>query len=123
MKNIMEESREYLLDTMLRFNSVAAVYQSGEKTAPVRAIPGNGGGTSKFGEGVDLGAHQRDYIIPVEDWPDDPQAGDLILIENRVYEVATNPAGLVWKWTSGYHKARRVITKALQTETYTDDAD
>ena len=121
--NFVENGLKRLLEQQQKYNSVDAVYRSGDKTAQVRAVcAGTGSGSNKAGE-VELAAGERSFVISREDWPDDPQAGDSITTDGKVYEVSHTAAGVAFYWTNGYHLARRIYTKYLGIETEINDAD
>ena len=119
----IKDGLDFLLEQQLELNSVEAVYRSGDSTAQVRAICAGVGSGSNVAGGIDLGGNERDFIISAADWAVDPLPGDTITTGGRVFEVATIPGEGCYRWTSGYHKARRIHTKYLGAETETNDAD
>lgn len=116
--NLMESGLRWLVMKRIETSSVSAVYRSQSGQYEVRAVPCK---TDRVASNDDLDLtledNSMDFIVPAEDLPVDPVAGDRITARGKVYEVnnfsSRYYAGIVaWRWCEGcYEAARRIHVK------------
>ena len=63
--------------------------------------------------GVTIRVESRDFLVSVENLPDEPQRGDRIVYAGRVYEVLAPNGEPVWRWSGSQHVTRRIHTKEI----------
>jgi hypothetical protein len=69
-------------------------------------------GTS--GGGVTVGSHVWDFLVLAGDLGDEPQPGDVIVADERRFEVL--PLGedvQGWRWSDPYHQTYRIHTREI----------
>ncbi len=64
--------------------------------------------------GVTVRTETRDFLISVDDLPDDPEGGDTILYDRRIYEVLAPNGVPAWRWSGTSHLVRRIHTKEIK---------
>ena len=122
--NLMESGLRFLVEQRIATSSVPATYQTARKDYDVRAVPCKSAKHQNENDVMDLTieANTLDFIIPSTDLPVDPQRGDLIIANGKVYEVNNYSAGssvgtVAWFWCEGcYEVARRIHTKCVGLE-------
>ena len=70
--------------------------------------------------GLRVEAHVTDFLILADElWPvvDEPQTGDQIVVEGRLYEVMELSGQGHWRWSDPYQTTLRIHTKELGTDT------
>ena len=63
--------------------------------------------------GITIHVYSRDFLIPVEFLPKDPQSGDKIFYDGVEYEVLAPQDEPVWRWSGTIHQVRRIHTKEI----------
>ena len=71
------------------------------------------------GGGLRVGAQVTDFLISAETFPlTEPEAGDQIVADGRVYEVMAFGQDLRgWRWSDPYRTTLRIHTKDIGAET------
>ena len=63
--------------------------------------------------GVTIRVESRDFLVSVETLPREPQRGDRITYDGRIYEVLAPNGEPVWRWSGPQHVTRRIHTKEI----------
>lgn len=114
----------WLIDQLLSHDSKEADYLPhgfAEDKVRIRVVPRRTRLNSKTASEMVVEAHELDFIVAREDYPDDPAVGDIIDYAGYKWEVATcydwhSVGTSAWKWCNGYFTARRIHTKRLEED-------
>ena len=66
--------------------------------------------------GIVTRTETRDFLVAVEEMPDEPQKGDAFLWNATRYEVLSAKGEPCWRWSDAYHLIRRIHTKEIGHE-------
>lgn len=112
MGNVLDSGMQWLKRQREAHMSTAVAYiRAG---APVSTVQSATIGRKIFrlvdSYGTAIRVETRDYLIGVEQIPDEPQPGDMIDEGGHRYEV-TSPGGEpCWEWSDAYRRTRRIHT-------------
>lgn len=120
--DFVERGKVWLINKLLAHDSKEAFYlPHGEEAgmARIRVVPRRTRLNSKTASEMVVEASELDFIVARDDWPDDPNVGDVIVYAGFKWEVATcydwhSVGTSAWKWCNGYFTARRIHTKRLE---------
>ena len=122
--DFVKRGKAWLIDQLLAHDSKEADYlPHGDQAGAVRirVVPRRTRLNSKTSDRMVVEAHELDFIVAREDYPADPDVGDVIAYAGFRWEVATcydwhSVGTAAWKWCNGYFTARRIHTKRLEEE-------
>ena len=120
----VKRGKAWLIDQLLASDSQEADYlPRGEADGAVRirVVPRRTRLNSKTSSQMVVEAHELDFSVARDDWPADPDVGDVIAYVGFKWEVATcydwhSVGTAAWKWCNGYFTARRIHTKRLEED-------
>lgn len=78
---------------------------------PVRAVVGRTVFRSTDESGIWTRIETRDFIVPREQIPSEPQVGDEIAFLGQTYEVLAPAGEPAWRWSDAFHTAYRIHAK------------
>lgn len=89
------------------------VYRRADAEFSLSGIPGKTifRTTNEYGSWVRT--ETRDFIFPEGVLNKEPEAGDVIVFNQKEYEVLAPSGESVWRWSDPYHTAIRVHTKYI----------
>ena len=85
--------------------------QLGGEARTIRAVVGRTVFRAMDVDGVWTRIETRDFIVPKEYLPLEPQAGDEIEFLGRTYEVLSPAGEPCWRWSDAFHTAYRIHAK------------
>ena len=98
----------------IQMQSVASevVYKRlGGEPLAVRAVVGRTVFRSTDADGIWTRVETRDFIVPKELLPFEPQVGDEIEFLGNTYEVLSPNGEPAWRWSDAFHTAYRIHAK------------
>ncbi|MBQ6140750.1 MAG: hypothetical protein IJI54_05630 [Kiritimatiellae bacterium] len=85
----------------------------GGRAFAVKAVAGRTVFRSADVDGIWTRMETRDFIVPKELLPLEPQVGDEIEFLGYTYEVLAPSGEPAWRWSDAYHTAYRIHTKDI----------
>ena len=83
----------------------------GGEALSIKAVVGRTVFRSTDESGIWTRVETRDFIVPKEYLPLEPQAGDEIEFLGRTYEVLSPAGEPCWRWSDAFHTAYRIHAK------------
>lgn len=114
---MLPESAQWLRERCREALSVPAIYRprdGGERE--VRAVLGGTVFEARDDYGIATRTETRDFLVSVEDMPDEPERGDCFLLDASRYEVLSAKGEPCWRWSDPYRLVRRIHTKEIANE-------
>ena len=109
---MVKSAIEHMRAMQARCLAVDAGYTtSGGGKRTVRAVAGRTVFRSAGESGMWTRIETRDFIVPKEYLPLEPQAGDEIEFLGRTYEVLSPAGEPCWRWSDAFHTAYRIHAK------------
>ena len=87
------------------------VYKRGGTEFNVSAVPGRTVFRSSNEYGAWVRTETRDFIVPKELLPFEPQVGDEVEFLGATYEVLAPNGEPAWRWSDAFHTAYRIHAK------------
>ena len=100
----------------IQMQSVASevVYKRlGGEPLAVRAVVGRTVFRSTDADGIWTRVETRDFIVPKELLPFEPQVGDEVEFLGATYEVLSPSGEPAWRWSDAFHTAYRIHAKHI----------
>jgi hypothetical protein len=120
MRDLLREGMEWLEMQRTKYMSGPAVYKTdrgaGIETFDVQATFGKTDYEIADGYGATIKTRVIDFLISAEDLTFEPEAGDVILADNRKYEVMNLGGESCWRWSDPYRITLRIHTKDIGDE-------
>jgi len=111
---MLNSAAQWLRDQCLEHLSVPVEYlpKSGG-VLTVRAVVGRTlfRGENRYGATVRTEA--RDFLISSEELPEEPERGDRVRWNGRLFEVLAPNGEPHWRWSDGHLNTRRIHTKEI----------
>ena len=85
--------------------------RAGGGSVRLRAVPGRTVFHSRGEHGTWMRVETRDFVVRAGDMDFDPQAGDEVSFDGRVYEVLAPNNEPCWRWSDPFRTARRIHSK------------
>ena len=115
MIDMLRDGMAWLERQRTKFMSSPVVYKtdhgSGMETFEVQATFGRTSYEIADGYGATIKTHVIDFLISAEDLTFEPEAGDVIVADNRRYEVMDLGGESCWRWSDPYRMTMRIHTK------------
>lgn len=122
--NLLERASVWLARQRRAFVSVRVLYvtQSG-KVIRCHATVGRTAFNAPNEYGVIVRTHSRDFLITQLELSHEPTYGDIIVWQDRIYEVLAPEGKCVWRWSDLFHTTKRIHTKFFKDAdgAYDDD--
>ena len=109
---MLEDAASWL--TAMCNESLAVVVSWRPRGGPAREIPAVVGRTvfrSTDADGIWTRVETRDFIVPKEQLPFEPQVGDEVEFLGATYEVLAPNGEPAWRWSDAFHTAYRIHAK------------
>ncbi len=112
MTNMLAQGNTMLGTALDSHVSQDAVYWRGTQSDDVRITPGATDAETTDEDGVMVQSSIADFIIPLAQMTSEPQAGDVIVVGGRKYEVIDLAGEGPWRWSDRPYNSRyRVHTQ------------
>lgn len=86
--------------------------KSGEPLT-VRAVVGRTLFRGENQYGATIRTEARDFLVSVKDLPGEPERGDRVRWNGRLFEVLSPNSEPHWRWSDGHMNTRRIHTKEI----------
>jgi hypothetical protein len=117
MADLLEQASAWLQDQRTRHLTRTVTYRRGASSSLVAATVGKTVFDLDDGGGAVLRVESRDYLILAADLSQGtPQAGDRIVDQGVVYEVANFGSEPAWRYSDPYRRTLRIHTKQVDLE-------
>lgn len=117
MVDLLQRASDWLEDQRRRHLSHMVTYRRGASSSQVAATVGRTVFALDDGAEAVLRVESRDYLILAADLAvSTPQAGDQIVDQAVVYEVASFGSEPAWRYSDPYRKTLRIHTKQVDVE-------
>lgn len=116
MSNMLNNGLDWLEQKMADYCSSPAEYRREAQSYPLSAIFGKTEFEVENDEGISVGAFVWDFLIASELLGFEPEAGDIVAADGRLFEVMNLPAQGCWRWTSPNRKTYRIHTKEVGSD-------
>lgn len=117
MADLLERASAWLEEQRSRHLTRTVTYRRGASSSQVAATVGKTVFDLDDGAGALLRVESRDYLILAADLAvSTPQAGDQIVDQGVVYEVASFGSEPAWRYSDPYRRALRIHTKQVDVE-------
>ena len=113
MTNLLNTGLDWLEARMLGYCSDPVQYRRDGDTRIVAAVFGKTDIEVEDNTGISVSSFVWDFLIEAQVLAFEPQAGDVIVINNRRYEVMNLSGQGCWRWTGPNQKTYRIHTKDI----------
>ena len=93
--------------------SIDATYRRGTEARSVKAVVGRTVFRSTDESGIWTRVETRDFIVPKELLPSEPQVGDEVEFLGGTYEVRAPNGEPCWRWSDAFQTAYRIHAKHI----------
>ncbi len=113
MENMLNSGLDWLEQRMLGFCSSPVDYRRDDDTQIVAAVFGKTDYQTEDNSGITVGSFVWDFLIETAELGMQPQAGDIIAVNGRLFEVMNLSGQGCWRWTGPNQKMYRIHTKGI----------
>ena len=113
MTNMLNNGLDWLEQMMLSSCSDPVQYRRDGDVLSIAALFGKTDIEVEDATGISVGSFIWDFLIDGATLGLVPQAGDVIVVNGRQYEVMTMPGQGCWRWTGPNQKTYRIHTKDI----------
>jgi len=113
MSDLLAQGAAWLTSQQRSFCSTWIEYRRGDESFLAPATAGKTDYEIQDESGLRIGGVITDFIIASDDLGQDPAVGDIIIANERKYEVLDLGADGAWRWSDPYMSAYRIHTKDI----------
>lgn len=114
MANLLSKGAQYLKDSRTKHLTEDITYEpKAGGSHDIKATLGAQTFVEETVSGAELETKSKDFLINSEDIPSEPEEGDKITYNGRLFEV--NPFGDLspWAWSDSFNRVYRIHTKEI----------
>ena len=116
MTNLLNNGLDWLEQNLLGFCSSPVDYRRDEQSQTLDAVFGKTDYQVSTESGIEVGAFIWDFLIDAESLGLTPEVGDLIVVNNKQFEVMNLSGQGCWRWTGPNQKTMRIHTQEIGSD-------
>lgn len=116
MSNLLNNGLDWLEQNLLEHCSGSVEYQRDEQTLTVDAVFGKTDYEVDDAAGMRVGSFMWDFLIDAESLGMTPEVGDLIIVNDRQFELMKLSGQGCWRWTGPNQKTYRIHTREIGSD-------
>jgi hypothetical protein len=113
MTNMLNSGLDWLEQRLMGFCSSPVEYRRDSDTLTVDAVFGKTDIEVDDQTGITVSSFVWDFLIDAETLAMEPEVGDLIVVNERQFEVMKLAGQGCWRWTGPNRKTYRIHTKQI----------
>jgi hypothetical protein len=113
MTNLLNNGLDWLEQRLLGFCSSPVQYRRDSNKQTIDAMYGKTDYEAQDENGISVGAFIWDFLIDAQALGFEPEVGNLIVINGRLFEVMNLSGQGSWRWTGPNRKIYRIHTKDI----------
>ena len=111
MTDLLKQGSQWLEQMRTSHCSSPVTYRRGQTEATVNATFGKTDFEVNDESGLTIGAHVWDFLVLADDLGFEPEPGDVVVANERKYEVMNLAGDGCWRWSDPYRQTYRIHTK------------
>lgn len=113
MTNMLNSGLDWLEQRLMGFCSSPVQYRRDAQSQTVDAVYGKTDIEVEEAGGISVSSFVWDFLIDAETLGFEPEVGDIIVINSRLFEVMNLSGQGCWRWTGPNRKTYRIHTKDI----------
>ncbi len=116
MSNLLNNGLDWLEQKLLGFCSSPVAYRRNSQTVTVNAVFGKTDYEVDNESGLRVGSFVWDFVIDAESLGLTPEIGDIVVVNNKQFEVMALSGQGCWRWTGPNQKTVRIHTQEIGSD-------